>query len=297
MISGIIQMSNLTLPVVYEDDQLLIDDTPLGISPVLAEVIMAAAVVFNQEILASIGLFKEWSHEVFNNLKNIDESRHASLDDIAEEMGNCLREANLNSHIGICRIHNHFKVNPNEVVQMSLGSSIDDYMAKVESNATVAHIKPVEVKNKLEFIPIPYMWGFDKTSRQFFPMQYFDGSNVIMQSRFIETVIEKRLELIDFLHRFIDRVSATGTEDDLGFYLRYDNLINKQIDEGLVEDTDVNRRKQWILPKTKKTMQETLEEIKKTDQHAFIARTHWYFEGDSETKTVDCCHCTHCCRH
>ncbi|CAF4093789.1 unnamed protein product, partial [Adineta steineri] len=30
-------VSNLTLPVVYEDDQLFFDDTPLSISPVLAE--------------------------------------------------------------------------------------------------------------------------------------------------------------------------------------------------------------------------------------------------------------------
>jgi hypothetical protein len=258
---------------------------------------MTTAVVLNQQTLISTGLFKEWSHEVFNNLKNIDESQHASLDDIAEEIGKDLREANLNSHIGVCRIHNHFKVNPGEVVQLSLGSSIDDHMAKVENNATVAHLKPVEMKSGSEPMPIPYMWGFDKISHQFFPMQFFDGTNKIMQDRFIETVTEKRLELIDFLHRFIDRVKATGTEDDLGFYLRYDNLMNKQVDEGLVENTDENNRKQWILPTTKEAMQQTMAKMKKVDQAAFITRTHWYFDGDSETKTVDCCHCTHCCNH
>jgi hypothetical protein len=258
---------------------------------------MTTAVVLNQQTLINTGLFKEWSHEIFNNLKDIDESRHASLDDIAEEMGKDLREANLNSHIGICRIHNHFKVNPGEVVQLSLGSSIDDHMAKVESNARVAHLKPVEMKSESKFMPIPYMWGFDKTSRQFFPMQFFDGSNIIMQGRFIKIVSEKCLQLIDFLERFVDRVDATGTEDDLGFYLRYDNLLNKQADEGLVEDTDVSNRKQWIVLKTKEAMQQTLAEMKKVDQDAFITRTHWYFDEDSESKTVDCCHCTHCCRH
>jgi hypothetical protein len=170
-------------------------------------------------------------------------------------------------------------------------------MAKVESNATVAHLKPVEMKNESGPMPIPYMWGFDKVSHQFFPMQFFDGSNIIMQDRFIEIVTEKCLELVHFLRRFVDRVNATGTEDDLGFYLRYDNLMNKQVDEGFVEDTDVSNRKQWILPKTKEAMQKTLAEMKKVDQDAFITRTHWYFDGDSENKTIDCCHCTHCCRH
>ncbi|CAF1182997.1 unnamed protein product [Rotaria magnacalcarata] len=259
--------------------------------------IMATDIILNQQSLLNTGLFKEWSHEAFNSLKDIDESRHASLDGIAEEMGKDLRETNLNSHIGICRIHNHFKMSPGEVVQLSLGLSIDDQVAKVQSNARVAHLKPVEMKSESEPMPIPYMWGFDKTSHKFFPMQFFDGSNVIMQGRFIEIMAEKRLELIAFLYRFVDRVHATGTEDDLGFYLRYDSLMNKQVNEGLVEDTDVNNRKQWIMPKTKEAMQQTLAEMKKVDQDAFITRTHWYFNEDSESKTIDCCHCSHCCRH
>lgn len=258
---------------------------------------MTTAVILNQQTLISTGLFKEWSHETLNNLKDIDESRHASLDDIAEEMGKDLREANLNGHIGVCRIHSHFKVNSDEVVQLSLGTSIDDHIETVKRNATVAHLKPVEMKNGSKLSPIPYMWGFDKASNQFFPMQFFDGSNIIMQDRFIEIVTEKRLELVHFLRRFVDRVNATGTEDDLGFYLRYDNLMNKQVDEGLIEDTDVSNRQQWILPKTREAMQQTLAEMKKVDKDAFITRTHWYFDGDAKSTTIDCCHCTHCCRH
>ena len=258
---------------------------------------MASAVVLNQQSLINTGLFKEWSHEVFNNVKNIDESRHASLDDIAEEMGKALRETNLNNHIGICRIHNHFKVNSDEVMQLSLGSSIDDRTASVESNAIVGHLQPVPIKSGSEVMSIPYMWGFNQASQQFFPMQFFDGSNRTMQGRFMEIVTEKYPELILFLRRFIDRVNASDIEDDLGFYLRYDKLMNKQVDEGLIEDTDVTNRKQWILPKTKEAMQQVLAEMKKVDQDAFITHTHWYFDDGSNSKTVDCCHCFHCCRH
>lgn len=259
---------------------------------------MATAVIINQQTLLKTGLFKEWSHEAFNDLKDIDVSQHASLDTVAQEMGEDLREIDLHSYIGVCRIHNHFKLNPEEVVELSLGSCLTDPMAKVQSNASVAHLKPVQVDGGSETLPIPYMWAFDKVTRQFFPVQFFDGSNIIMQQRFLEIVTDKCHQLVEFLRRFIDRVSASNVEDDMGFYLRYDNLISKEVGETLVEDTCVVDRKQWIAPKTKEAMEKTQAEMKAIDPNAFTSPTHWYFNNNLGTDTVQCAsHVIQCNRH
>ncbi|CAF2045362.1 unnamed protein product [Rotaria magnacalcarata] len=256
---------------------------------------MATGIVITQQALYNTGLFKEWSHEAFNNLNDIGVSQHASLGTVAQEMGKDLREIDLHSYIGVCRIHNHFKLNSEEVVELSFGSCLNDRLTKVQSSAGVAYLNPVQVKGGSETAPIPYMWAFDKVTRLFFPVQFFDGSNVIMRQRFVEIVTEKRDQLVDFLSRFIDRVSTNSVEDDMGFYIRYDNLISRQAGETLVEDTCVEDRQQWILPITKAAMQQSLAEKRKTHPTAFTSQTHWYFDDNSCVGTVDCS--GHCIAH
>ncbi|CAM2729924.1 unnamed protein product, partial [Rotaria socialis] len=260
---------------------------------------MATGIVINQQALYNTGLFKEWSHEAFNNLNDIGVSQHASLGTVAQEMGNDLREIDLHSYIGVCRIHNHFKLNSEEVIELSFGSCLNDRLTKVQTDAGVAYLNPIQVKGGSETVPIPYMWAFDKVTRLFFPVQFFDGSNVIMRQRFFEIVTEKRDQLVDFLRRFIDRVSTNSVEDDMGFYIRYDNLISRQAGETLVEDTCVADRKQWILPTTKEAMQQSLAETRKTHPTAFTSQTHWYFDDNLGVGTVDCqSHCiNHCSSH
>jgi hypothetical protein len=233
---------------------------------------MAATAIINQDGLYETGLFKVWSHETFNQLKDIDVSHKISLDDVVAQMGKYLREFGLNKHLGISRTHKHFQLNSNEVIQLSLGSSVDDPKAKVNSDANGAHLNPVKITGADAVLPIPYMWSYDKANKQFFPMQFFDGSNQTMQHRFNELCNEKRSQFLQFLHQFVRIVNETGTEDDLGFYIRYEDLmkLDQEKGEGLLEDTNVNSRRQWMTPKTKEMMEALVLEKQKTEVNLSI---------------------------
>ncbi|CAF2120253.1 unnamed protein product [Rotaria magnacalcarata] len=259
---------------------------------------MATACVINQQALIETGLFQEWSSETFNKLKNIDVSHKIPLDAVAESMGEYLRTNGLNSELGITRTHNHFKLNPGEVVQLTLGSSIDEPSIKASSEATVAHLSPIELNNT-DTMPIPYMWAYNKASKQFFAMQFFDGSNTTMQRRFNELCGEKRDKLVAFLVHFIDKVEKTSTEDDLGFYIRYEDLmkLDSENGEGLLEDTDISGRRQWMTPKTKEMLQAILSEKQKIQPDYKISMTHWFFNDTIGSMQNDYHSCCHCCCH
>ncbi|CAF2266454.1 unnamed protein product, partial [Rotaria magnacalcarata] len=107
------------------------------------------------------GLFKVFSPEYFNGLKNISESYKISLDDAVSILLNDLVEIKLHYYLGICRIHKHFKLNHNEIIQMSLGLSIDDDISEIHNNALLTHLKPVIADEHLK-TSIPYMWAYDK---------------------------------------------------------------------------------------------------------------------------------------
>ncbi|CAF4250326.1 unnamed protein product [Rotaria magnacalcarata] len=231
---------------------------------------MAATDVINQQNLIETGLFHAWSYAAFNELKNVKTSEKVSLDSIVECMGNDLRANGLNELIGISRTHNHFKLHPYEVLQVTLGSSINDPTVKVDSGATVVHLNPVKLES-LKATPIPYMWAYDKEAKQFFPMQFFDGSNIIMQQRFDALCSNEKLDkLVLFLTQFADHVERTGTQDDLGFYIHYEDLMTFDNESGqdftLMEETDVRDRCQWVTPKTKDMLQAFLIEKQKTEQ-------------------------------
>jgi hypothetical protein len=187
-----------------------------------------------------------------------------ALDVVIQRLGKYLRAVGLSDVLGIIRPHHHFKLNPGELVQLSLGSSVDDPTMKVNADADVAHVCPIEL-TRADAQPIPYMWAYEKTAKKFFPMQFFDGSNTTMQHRFNELYIEKRDKLVAFLDEFVSQVQQTGTEDDLGFYMRYEHLmkLDTKMGEGLLELTDVNSRRQWMTPVVMKTVQATLAEKQK----------------------------------
>ncbi|CAF4198742.1 unnamed protein product, partial [Adineta steineri] len=225
---------------------------------------MATVALLNQQPLLDTGLFQEWSYKTFNKIKDIDVSHRISLDGIVQRIGSHLCDIGLNDLIGISRTHNHFKLNSDEVVQLSFGTSIEDPTVKVDHGAMVAHLNVIKLTST-DPLPIAYMWAYDKCLKQFFPMQFVDSSNTIIKQRFEQLCGEKRNKLIAFICYFIREVEQNGVEDDLGFYIRYEDLmkVDRKNGEILVEDTDIDSRRQWMLPNTKEMLQTMLNDKQK----------------------------------
>jgi len=118
-----------------------------------------------------------------------------------------------------------------------------------------------------------------KKVKVFSPVQFFDGTNKRMKER-LNRICEQPDALVSFLKKFIQHVEITGTDKDLGVYLRYEDLmqLNKENGYCLLEDTDVAGRKQWMVPQTK----ERLDELARINQEIHpdykMTRTHWNFD-------------------
>lgn len=257
------------------------------------------ALPVTEQCFTRMGLFKDLSHDAFNQLKSIHDNYMIPLDDIVKEMANDLLESGLNEHIGISRTHNHYQLNSGELIQLSLGSSINDPTVPIDNVPTVAHLTPVTITS-VSVMPIPYMWAYDKTDKKFFPIQFFDGTNTRMQQRLIELCGKKRNDFIDFLHKFIKYVEQTGTEDDLGFYLRYEDLmsLDKENGQGLLENTNTYMRRQTMIPTTQEVLQKIINEKQKTHPDFKLTTTHWFFNDDYTHQSNKCTHyCNHVCDH
>ncbi|CAF0926721.1 unnamed protein product [Didymodactylos carnosus] len=239
--------------------------------------------------LLDSGLFKSFSHEAFNSVKDIDESCRASLDDEVKNLAHLLKKYKLSNILGISRIHNHFKLNPGEIVKVSIGCD-EDSSTTVEKDVTIVRLKAVQVTDEQEK-SVPYMWAYDSVDKKLFPLQHFDHNNPTMKNR-LNQLCTKMDEFRAFSVEFIQFIEKTGTQNDFGFYIRYEDLVkfDKNIGEFLMEDTDVVSKRQWMVPKTTAIV----EEESKNHPEKTITITHWSFNDDG---TVDGTSCGHCCGH
>ncbi|CAF3395252.1 unnamed protein product [Rotaria socialis] len=259
---------------------------------------MASTAIINQHNLENTGLFQRWSCAAFNHLKNIHDSHKVHLDDVVNDIAIYLNQSDLYEFIGISRSHNHFILKPDELVLMSLSSSVEDCLAKVDSDASIAYLTPTSIKS-MATPSIPYMWAYSRDNHQFFPVQFFDGTNSTMQRRFFKLCNEKREVFLQFLDKFIELTEKARCEEYLGFYIRYEDLIkhNKDKGDGMMEETNMRERRQWMLPYAKENLQAIIDENRKMDPNFDLTATHWFFNDKFTSNENVCKHiCTHICK-
>lgn len=248
----------------------------------------------NNQLLQT-NLFKPYLPNDFNSALHIKEA----MDHNVENALTCLRELvtkyNFNCLIGICRVHNHFKLSKNEIVLTKLhhkGSAVCN-------NEHVLHLQAVTYSEPENLLP--YMWAYDKKSKKFFALQFFDNENEQMQERLREFVKEVSKhpsfcqEVIEILERF-------DMQDKLGIYITYDVLLEeakRQIngDTSFQEITNEVKREQWIYAEPREKVQQKREKCPNE-----VVTTLWSFNSENNENTWCiscniCHHCNHCDSH
>ena len=208
--------------------------------------------------LAQTNMFKLFTTKDFNNKFDIDETSKIDMDEAARTMGALLRKHELNDLIGVCNIHNHFKLNDNEIV-----------LAKVSQNQI--QLKALPVNSDLAHEAVPYMWAFDKETKKFFAYQFFDGKCDVMAKRF-NMLADRKQSLLNFFADFIDLAMKFELEDVLGIFLIYRDLISySSNEERLLEETNVALRVQRMVP---------------SSVHENAITTHWTFSNDKSNEDI-----------
>lgn len=202
--------------------------------------------------LAQTNIFKAFTTKDFNNKFDIYETSKIDMNAAAHSIGALLRKHELNDLLGVCNIHNHFKLNDNEIV-----------LARVNQNQV--QLKALSADSNLAHGAVPYMWAIDKEAKTLFAYQFFDGKCDAIVERFT-ALAERTQNLIQFYADFIDLSTKFGLEDVLGIFLIYKDLINYgEGEESLLEETNIDLRVQRMLPAP-------------INEKAII--THWSFAND-----------------
>ncbi|UJR19605.1 hypothetical protein I4U23_022739 [Adineta vaga] len=212
---------------------------------------MAVLVDQYPKAMLNCGLFKEYSVDAFNNTRFINDSCAINVDAVVPELVPMLKKYRLDDLLGLSRTHQHFRLKPNEVAETSIitASACSIPVPIDDPQRLVMHLKTINLTEfEGGYKPVPYMWAFDKESGKFFALQYFNGSNRQMIAR-LAALGERTKQLSEFLIEFIHALKQHHMEEDLGIFLRYQDLISwDEAKEMLMEDTSVQKRTQIMYP-------------------------------------------------
>lgn len=205
-------------------------------------------------------IFKAYSASAFNSKYDIANTSKIDMNAAAHSVGALLRKYKLNDLLGVCNIHNHFKLNDDEII-----------LTRVDNNRVL--LKALGPESDLVQDSVPYMWAIDKETKKLFAFQFFDGKCETIVKRFTE--LGQRLHaLTSFYAEFIELATKLDLADVLGIFLIYNDLITyANAEESLLEQTDIILREQRMKPAAF------------TGEGATI--THWTFRDDTQE---DRCH-------
>ena len=208
----------------------------------------------------------------------------ARIQQVIDRVANIFVKYQIHDLLGISLVHNHFQLNDGEIVQTAIkpigtnaniGECMGEDLIKSASNEQVFYTETVSSASSPT--AIPYMWALDKDSKEYFPMQFFDGKNVQMQQRLAE--LGKRVNLPMFLEEYQEELKKYGLEYDLGFFLHYEDLIDNDQQKHLFYEITNNESRQQVLFVTPK---EGVDQLMEKLGHGCIRTTHWTIKQKSD---------------
>jgi hypothetical protein len=224
-------------------------------------------------LVSAHSVFKSFSWEAFNNLKDVDTSIPLPVKDKVVNLIDLLKKFSLNKLLGVVRIHNHFHVTEGDI-HLSYIPTEETAHLHASIGRPVLMMDVVDGNDEIvkECQPIPYMWAFDDINHAVVPLQFFEGSNLTMKTRY-EEICHRANELQEFIVESVWYLGQCGGLNDLGIYLRYDDIISLSEDEVLVEETDVDNRRQWL---TREKQREAVQICE------YEAPAQWYTDDNTQ---------------
>jgi hypothetical protein len=225
--------------------------------------------------LIQTDIFKPYSHEDFNNKRHIDDCCDQALENSVEYIGNLLKKYNLDNILGMCRVHNHFKLNENELVQTDFIKYKNHSQKGDERN--ISYLKVIKPDSSCNLKCLPYMWAYDRHTKRLVAFQFFNRDFKLIEDC-LENLSNQSQDLVRFYEEFSKYVEESNMYDYIGIYLLYNKFfeVNPEV-EGLLEETDEETREQWIFPIK-------LSKLRDMDKKCKITTTLWDFsEGSLNT--------------
>ena len=257
--------------------------------------------------LSLLDLVQPFSTDKFNRLGRLnriiqcyginEDEQVARIEQVIDHLTNVFVKHGMHDLLGVSLVHNHFQLNDGEIVQTAIkpirtNSNISACMGEgLMEAATNKHAFYTETVSSASSssIAIPYMWAYDKEAKQYFPMQYFDGTNVQMQQRLAE--LGGRVNFPSFLHEYQKELEKYGLESDLGFFLHYQNLVESDQENQVFYEITNNQSRQQVLFVTPK---DGVNELMKNLGHGCVRNTHWTIQQKPDgtiDKVVGGCIC------
>lgn len=264
---------------------------------------MAAATVAT----SSLTLIQPFSTEKFNQLGRLNRiiqchganegEQVARIEQVVDQLAKVFVKHQMHDLLGVSLVHNHFLLNDGEIVQTDIATlhanaNVNTCMGK-DLMAATSTDQVFCTKTVSAALPsaaaIPYMWAYDKGAKQFFPMQYFDGTSAAMQQRLAKLLEQANLH--DFLQEYHEELKMYGLESDLGFFLHYQDLIECDQQSQLFYEITNNQSRQQVLFVTPS---EGVDDLMKKLGHGCVRNTHWTIKQKSDgsiDKVVGGCIC------
>ncbi len=216
-----------------------------------------------------------YTPEVFNGLEEFFSIKE-KLEEVKEnltELGQVIRRYDLQKKVGICLLHKHFDLSPNErLVEEFQGNN--------------SYIKPTTDYEEA----IPYMWKVerDSTSGQWvwFPLEFVRGAEAA------QTTAERSEAVLnnhEFMSEIAAKLSELGLTSIFGIGILHRDAIQVAEGEILVESTDDEARVLTFASLPRPAVDPTT-----------LTQTLWQFPTAQGYEVGSMCqHCTHCthCTH
>lgn len=254
----------------------------------------------------SLNLIEPFSTDKFNRLgrlnriiqcHSINEGEQvARIEQVIDHMANVFIKHDMHDLLGVSLVHNHFQLNDGEIVQTAVkpirtntdvNACMGEGLMQAASNEHAFYTETVSSSSSSN--AIPYMWAYDKDAKQYFPMQYFDGANAEMRQRLMKLVECKNFS--EFLQEYRAELEKYGLENDLGFFLRYQDLVENDQENQIFYEITNNHSRQQVLFVTPK---DGVDALMKKLGHGCVRNTHWTIKqkpDGSIEKVVGGCIC------
>lgn len=220
----------------------------------------------------------------------------ARIEQVIDHLANVFIKYEIHDLLGVSLVHNHFQLNDGEIVQTAIkpirtnpnvNACMGEDLIQAATNEQAFYTETVSASSSSA--AIPYMWAYDKDTKHYFPMQYFDGSSAEMRQRLSK--LSERVNFPAFLQEYQEELKKYGLESDLGFFLHYQDLVESDQENQLFYEITNNQSRQQVLFVTPK---DGVDELMKKLGHGCVRNTHWTIKqkpDGSIDKAVGGCIC------
>jgi hypothetical protein len=218
----------------------------------------------------------QYQSNIYSNLLDFHIAEEISKEkkQYLPNLGKIICEHNLENQIGICLLHKHFNLTPNEMLVRTFTDNSFE----------------IEPKSNFSSRSLPYMWAFSETKTEnknaLYPIEFIEKNSVT--NSFESTISEFHVKE-DFLHSIKNYLTDLKLTNIFGISLIPHGLFELNKNETLIENDVEGERKLRISVVPSKSIEK-----------AKTAQTLWIFNQYGEsTKKIDCTvHCgLHCSIH